>query len=125
MSAGGIDKLMQIWATLHPNEGGPFASHDDLYKKIDSIKDGDAPWQSYTMNHSDMHNTTNNDLPSWQTADYDLWFRDPRKILQDQLSNPKFKDGIDYAPKVVHNDNNERIWENFMSGNWAWKQCVS
>ncbi|KAF8328032.1 hypothetical protein F5887DRAFT_1083299 [Amanita rubescens] len=123
MSGGNIDKLMQIWAALHPKDGSPFAAHDDLYEKIDSIKDGDVPWKSFTMKHpnASMHNLDG--LPSWQKAKYDVWFRDPRKILQGQLSNPLFKDGIDYAPKVVYNDKKERIWENFMSGNWAWKQC--
>lgn len=124
MSGGNVDKLMQIWSALHPG-GGPFVSHNDLYQKIDSIKDGDAAWESFTMNYS--HDTINNldDLPAWQKADYDVWFRDPKKILEGQLSNPKFKDGIDYAPKVMYNDKNERVWENFMSGNWVWKQCVS
>ncbi|KAF8321908.1 hypothetical protein F5887DRAFT_904465, partial [Amanita rubescens] len=124
MSGGNIDKLMEIWASLHPSDGSPFASQKDLYEVIDSIEDGDAPWDSVAMYHPDLSDTNELDnLPSWKKAKYDVWFRDPRKILQGQLSNPKFKDGIDYAPKLVYNDKGERVWGNFMSGNWAWKQC--
>jgi hypothetical protein len=126
MSGGNIDKLMQIWASLHPSDGSPFASQKDLYEVIDSIEDGDAPWESVAMYHPDLEDTNDSldNLPSWKKAKYDVWFRDPKKILQGQLSNPKFKDGIDYAPKLVYNDEGERVWGNFMSGNWAWKQCV-
>jgi hypothetical protein len=137
MSAGNIDKLMEIWASLHPNDGGPFDSHNGLYKKIDSIEDGDDPWDSFTIYHPDYQpevddtsatstsSSDSDDLPAWKRKGYDVWFRDPKTILQAQLSNPQFKDGIDYTPKVVYNKKNERVWENFMSGNWAWEQCVS
>jgi hypothetical protein len=125
MSAGHIDELMQIWSSMHPNS--PYASHGELYEVLDSIQDGDGPWQSFTMNHPNFTGNpeVDNDLPSWQRADYDVWFRDPRNVLKNQLSNQKFKDGIDYAPKIFFGDKNEQIFENFMSGNWAWKQCVS
>ena len=126
MSGGNIDMLMQIWATLHPNDGSPFHSHKALYKIIDSIEDGDAPWQKSILYHPDLDDTTSaDDLPSWKKGKYEVWFRDPKKILKAQLSNPNFKNGIDYAPKVMYNDKGERVWENFMSGNWAWDQCVS
>jgi hypothetical protein len=127
MSAGHIDELMEIWGALHPNGNGPFGSHHDLHKVLDSIEDGDAPWESFTMNHPKFTGNPEDDdhLPLWQKADYDVWFRDPRKVLKEQLSNPTFKDGIDYAPKIFFGNKNERIFENFMSGNWAWKQCVS
>jgi hypothetical protein len=80
---------------------------------------------SFTMNHPDFSGDPQIDsgLPSWKREDYDMWFRDPRKVLKAQLGNARFKDGIDYSPVVVFGDKNERIWENFMSGNWAWKQC--
>ena len=125
MSGGNIDKLMQIWAALHPNDGSPFNSHDGLFDMIDAIKDGDAPWKRFTMNHPDSDDPDQSNLPSWKREAYEVWYRDPKKVLQAQLSNPKFKDGIDYAPKEVHNEKNERVWKDFMSGNWVWKQCVS
>lgn len=88
MSGGNIDKLMQIWGAMHPTDGSPFASHDDLYGKIDSIEDGDASWESFIMNHVHDNNLDLDDLPSWQKQDYVVWFRDPGKILKGQLSNP-------------------------------------
>ncbi|KAF8337791.1 hypothetical protein F5887DRAFT_1063026 [Amanita rubescens] len=127
MPGGNIDKLMQIWAALHPNEGSPFNSHDGLYEMIDSIKDGDVRWESFAMHHPDAGDLdvtpSDNLLSSWKRQTYEVWYRDPKKVLQAQLSNPNFKDGIDYAPKLVYNDKNERVWKDFMSGNWAWKQC--
>ncbi|KAF8338581.1 hypothetical protein F5887DRAFT_1077678 [Amanita rubescens] len=126
MSGGNIDKLMQIWAALHPNDGSPFNSHDGLYEMIDSIKDGDARWRSFTIHHPDVDDANDleyDNLPSWKRQEYEVWCRDPKMVLQAQLSNPKFKDGIDYAPKLVYNGKNERVWKDFMSGNWAWNQC--
>ena len=66
MYAGNINELMQIWNALHPNEGSPFASSNDLYNVVDSIKDGDAPWQSFTMNHPNFTGNpeVDDDLPS-------------------------------------------------------------
>jgi len=95
---------------------------------IDSIKDGDARWKSFAMHHPDVDDANDleyDDLPSWKRQEYEVWYRDPKMVLQAQLSNPKFKDGIDYAPKLVYNGKNERVWKDFMSGNWAWNQCVS
>ncbi|KAH9965583.1 hypothetical protein BJV74DRAFT_869979 [Russula compacta] len=39
-------------------------------------------------------------------AEYDVWFRDPKVVLQNQLGNPDFKDEFDYAPFQKFDDNN-------------------
>ena len=113
---------MQIWATIHPKEGSPFASSKELHQLIDSIDDGDAPWQCLTIGHQTAAPV---DSPLWQQKKYDVWFRDPRIVLNNMLSNPDFKDGLDYAPRLVYGEQHERIWSDFMTGNWAWTQCVS
>ena len=53
-----------------------------------------------------------------------IWYRDPRELLHHILTNPEFALGFDYAP---HKDfqGGERQYHNFMSGDWAWEQCVS
>ena len=38
MSAGKIDKLLNILATLYPDENPPVADHKELYSIIDAIK---------------------------------------------------------------------------------------
>ena len=62
--------------------------------------------------------------PLWMLADYDIWFCDPLALVQNQLANADFKDEVNYAAKQVFEDNYERIWSDFMSGNWAWEQAV-
>ncbi|KAG1790332.1 uncharacterized protein HD556DRAFT_1433411 [Suillus plorans] len=43
-------------------------------------------------------------------------------LLCNQLSNPDFKDGFDHASCQVYSNNHERVFSDFMSGNWAWNQ---
>ena len=61
-------------------------------------------------------------MPAWKKATYDMWIRDPKSLIQKQLSNPEIKDFIDYAPCQVLGNNHQRVC---MTGNWAWEQCVS
>jgi hypothetical protein len=125
MSNTGIDDLMNIWAaTLPANAEPPFANHGDLHAKIDSTTLGDAPWQSFSVSY-DGPKPVDGEMPSWMTAEYEVWFRDPRTVLQNQLANPDFHDEIDYAPFQEFGENGERRWQNFMSGNWAYTQAVN
>jgi hypothetical protein len=124
MSGANINDLMEIWSAMHPQEGSPFSSHQDLYERIDSIEDGDVSWQSITIKHPNASQNTSN-IPAWQLQDYDVWFCDPRAVIKSILSNPNFKDGFDNAPYSVYDENHKRTRGNFMSGDWAWKQCVS
>ena len=120
-----IDDLMQIWAAMHPKEGSPFSSHKDLYEKIDSIQNGDAPWQSITIKHPNASLQNTHHVPEWQLQDFKVWFHDPKALISSILSNPDFKDGMDYAPCMIYDEEHERVRSNFMSADWAWNQCVS
>ena len=125
MSAADIDDLMQIWAAMHPKEGSPFSSHKDLYEKIDSIQNGDTPWQSITIKHPNASLQNTHHVPEWQLQDFKVWFHDPKALISSILSNPDFKDGMDYAPCMIYDEEHERVRSNFMSADWAWNQCVS
>jgi hypothetical protein len=57
-------------------------------------------------------------------AKYDVWFRDPKVVLQNQLQNSDFKDAFDYAPFQKFGDNGDREWKDFMSTNWGYQQAV-
>lgn len=122
MSGTDIDNLMKNWAAIHPKEGGPFSSHGELYSKIDSIQDGDAPWKSKIIHHP---NADSPDAPAWQVKKYVVWYRDPKAVIKNILSNSDFKDGIDYAPCKIYDKKQERNRRNFMSADWAWNQCAS
>ena len=59
------------------------------------------------------------------SVEYDVWFWDPLGLVHKILSNPDFRDEIDYAPVQEYSSNGVHRYQNFMSGNWAWKQAVS
>jgi len=58
------------------------------------------------------------------TTEYQLCYRDPRKVIHGILENPDLADGIDYVPYCEFKGG-KRQYCDFMSGDWAWKQCVS
>ena len=129
MSGGQIDELMDILAAM--DEGGtpPFANHKELYGLIDAISP-EEKWECISMNHADaeraqIDESSNANLPTWKKGTYDMWIRDPKALVQKQLSNPDFKDFIDYARHQVFGKNHQCIWSDFMTENWAWEQCVS
>ncbi|KAF7350001.1 hypothetical protein MVEN_01301600 [Mycena venus] len=120
MSAGAIDELMQNWAARPDAPDPPFADHEDLYNTIDATELGHVPWESFTVRYNQP--IAPGDVTPWKTQEYIVHFRDPRKVLQQQLANPDFKLEMDFAPKQVFVDG-RREYEDFMSGNWAWRQA--
>ncbi|KAM6496272.1 hypothetical protein JOM56_008978 [Amanita muscaria] len=119
-----IDRLMDIWACKTPETGPPFADHKDLYDAIDSIELGDAPWQSFAVSYSgDLPSDEDFELPPWMTAEYEVWYRNPLAVLENQLANPVFKGHFHAAPYREWNSAGERVWGDVMSGNWAWRQA--
>jgi len=55
--------------------------------------------------------------------EYQLWYRDPRKVVHNILANPDFSTTLDYIPYHDFQDGKRRYCD-FMSGDWAWDQCV-
>jgi Plavaka transposase len=124
MSAGNINILLGLWAAslvIHDDEP-PFSSASDLYDTIDSTPLGDVAWQSFSLRYNCPPDVSN-PLP-WMTAEYDVWFRDPRTLVHNLLANPDFKSGFDYAPYQEHMPDGVHRFGDFMSGNWAWNQAV-
>jgi len=124
MSAGDIDTLLDLWASslLKYNDHPPFADHNDLYNTIDSIHVGDVPWQSFSTQYNGPKPEAN--VPSWMSAEYEVWFRDPHAVAKNMLANPDFVGEMDFAPYEEY-DGDERQYCNLMSGEWAWQQAVS
>ncbi|KAH7905400.1 hypothetical protein BJ138DRAFT_1138291 [Hygrophoropsis aurantiaca] len=56
-------------------------------------------------------------------AEYGVWFRNPRELLRNQLSNPDLDGEFDYTPQRVYTEDNKWLWSDFMTGNWSWKQA--
>jgi hypothetical protein len=125
MSAGDINFILSLWAAslaIH-NDEPPFSRAMHMYSTIDSTPLGDIPWQSFSLQYNGTRPA--GDVPSWMQADYDVWFRDPRTLVHNLLSNPDFKSDFDYAPFQERTTDGVHWFQNFMSGIWAWNQAVS
>lgn len=124
MSANDIDFLLKLWAATLAVHGDnpPFKSHADLYSTIDATPLGDAKWDNFSLSYNGEKPV--HDIPPWMNSSYDIWFRDPLTLVQNMLSNPDFNNEFDYAPFQEHDFNGNHRFQDFMSGNWAWKQAV-
>jgi Plavaka transposase len=122
MSAGRIDKLMNLLAALNAGQP-PFASHHELYSLIDAIKQGEIPWNSFSIAYNGTIPQDGRPTPPWMVELHEIWFRDPLQVLEAQIGNPEFKNVMDFSPKRVYRKGT-RQYEDLMSGNWAWDQAV-
>lgn len=89
MSGRNIDKLLSLLAALYPDSDPPFADHNKLYSIIDATKSGDIPWQSFSVTYNGQM-AVGDDVPPWKTTHYDVWFRDPLQVMENQISNTNF-----------------------------------
>jgi len=123
-SSGSIDQLLNIWAAtlvgtdLEP----PFLDHKDLYRTIDSTPVGDITWESFKLKYNGE--LPDDDIPAWMEAEHEVWFRDPRLLIHNILANADFNGEIDISPFQEYDADDNHRYQNFMSGNWAWKQAV-
>ena len=124
MSGGDIDVLLGLWAaSLATHEDSPpFNSHCDMYDTIDSTALGDVNWESATLQYNG--NLPEGEVPSWMKAEHEIWFRDPRKLVQNLLANPDFNNEFDYSPVQEYDMEGNHRFQHFMSGDWTWKQAV-
>lgn len=125
MSAGNIDKLMKLWDEQAVSTGGeaPYANHKGLYETIDATSVGGVPWESFKLRyHGEL--PSEGDTPGWMEDEHEVWFRDLRQLLRNLLGNPDFDGEFDYMPFQEYDNKNQHRYEDFMSGNWAWRQAV-
>jgi len=126
MPGSQVDVLLDLWsASGDDGTEPPFASHTDLYETIDSIRLGDLRWICFTVKYNGPLPVGEAMVPTWMTTEHEVWCRDVRLLIRDQLANPDFDGEIDYSPLRAFGPTGKREWSNFMTGNWAWKQAVS
>ncbi|KAG2341453.1 hypothetical protein BDR05DRAFT_976999 [Suillus weaverae] len=126
ISAADIDKLLHFWGITLAVHGDnpPFSDHKDLYNVIDNTPLGDVPWESFKMEYAGdrLGGET-----SWMNKEYEVFYCDPHKAVQNMLANPDFKDKIDFVPYhewEEHPDgSHNRRCRDFMSADWAWEQA--
>jgi len=117
MSAGNIDKLLDIWAKSNKNrEDPPFKSHEHIYETIDATRHGDAPWKclAISYNGEPSHH-------SWQMGEWEVFYCDTDVVLTQMLDNPDFNGQIDYAAYIGLDKSGKRYWSDFMSGNFVYQ----
>ena len=124
MSQTNISFLLELWAADVVRYGGqpPFENHTEMFRIIDSIAHGDAPWQCLKVWYTGPR--PDGVVPAWMDEVYEVWFRDPRKVAENMLKNPDFDGVFDPTPYREFTKGGERHFGNLMSGNWAWKQAV-
>ena len=116
-----INHILELWAaTLVPhNNSAPIANHLDLHQQIDAIELGDVQWEyAYLKYEGPLPRTVRH--PEWKTAEYDVWFRDPRQAIKNILARPDFEGHVDYTAYQEFNSG-KRQYGNMMSGDWAWQ----
>jgi len=125
MSASHINTLLDLWAASLIEVGRPalFSDHKQMYQTIDNTELGDVKWQSFVVKYT---GDQGGDPAPWMNDHYDVWFRDPREVVRNMLANPNFADDMDYRPfREYDTKTSTRHWQDFMSGDWAWRQAVS
>jgi hypothetical protein len=128
MAGTKISDLMDIWAAyqqiygVDPDIGPPFSSTKDLYNTIDSTEVGDVAWQAFSVEFNGE--TSGDGIPPWKRKSYEVWFRDPLKIVEAQIANKDYAREMDHALKRMFSSARKRQYSDFMSGNWAWEQAV-
>lgn len=122
MSAGDIDTLLELWATtlLASDSMPPFANHRDLYKTIDNARVGDVPWENFNVQYD---GPLPEEPPSWMVNQFEVWYRNPRDVINNMLANTDFANEMDTAPFREYTTNGDRRYQHFMSGDWAWNQA--
>lgn len=123
MSKANTDDLLSIMKARAVREGGtsPFESSADLYATIDSITEGDIAWDSFTVQYNGPRPEA--DVPPWMDEKFQVFYRNPREVVKHMLANNAFNGNFDYTPYRQY-ENGQRVWRDFMSGNFAWKQAV-
>ena len=118
-----MNRALDIWAASLLEHGGniPFKNAKDLWATIDKIQQGDCPWKTYTIRYT---GPLPENAPAWMLEEFELCFRDSRKLLQQQLRTPDFKNHFHRSPYFQFNAQGERVWSNMMSGDWAFAQAV-
>ncbi|KAI6111469.1 hypothetical protein EDD16DRAFT_1521955 [Pisolithus croceorrhizus] len=113
MPARKIDMLLDIWAMLLIGL--------DLYHDIDSTHIGNVKWDSFTIQYT---GEDQQGVPvPWMFDSYEVWCCDPCKVIHSILMSPKYADKLDYVPYQEYDvSNNERCWQDFMAGDWAWEE---
>ena len=101
----------------------PWRNAKDMYDTIDSIQVGAVGWTTYRLSYGGPLPTGT--VPRWMQETYELNVRDVLAIFEEQLASKEFDGQFEYTPYEEYDENGSRIYSNFMSGSWAFREAVS
>lgn len=124
LSATNIEDLLELWARSMSESDipAPLRSCQEMHALIDSSTLGDSPWQCLVTRPPVGVDAR---APGWKQASYEVWYRDPDAVVSAMLDNPDFDGQFDLCPYIDLTADGTRHWSNVMSGNIAWRHCVS
>lgn len=126
-SAAEIGSGLDLWlASIIKNKSDgtiPWNSAQDMYSTIDAIKAGSSTWKTFRFRYASPE--PDGPVPKWMEVEYELNTRDILTIVEQQLATTQFEGQFNYSPYREFGPDGQRIWSNFMSALWAWKQAVS
>ena len=127
MTQSQVDQLLDIIAAIglseNPDYQPPFANHQDLFETINATPNGSVDCDSFTVSYcgSLLKDGT---TPLWMKKEYEVWFRNVKKVVANMLANKDFDGEFDYVPYREFDGNGERIFKELFSGDWAQKHAV-
>ena len=73
-------------------------------------------WESFIIDYKGPHPSNLSSQPQWMNDEYNVYFKDPRVLIQNMISNLDFVSEFNYAP---HHKYFDRVYhfQNMMSGN--------
>jgi Plavaka transposase len=120
-----IEKGLDLWLAAKLAAGDstplPWSSATEMYATIDSIQEGDAPFETISFKYS---GSLLPNPPHWMMETYKLCMHDARLLLHNQLRTTDFKDQINLRPYRQFNHQGNHVWSNLMSGDWGWNEAV-
>jgi hypothetical protein len=120
-----VSELLRIWKshnlTLNIGESPPFGNYEDVLTSIDNITVGSADWFSFTVRYN---GDISEDSPNWQHEKFTVHTRSVRTVLRNILGTRELDGKIDYAAYEEFVQPDVRLYGNFMSGQWAYKESV-
>ena len=97
-----------------------------MYEMIDSTPYGNIQWESFTIHYNSANDPPSNEAPAvWKTAEYDSWFHNPHKLIQNIITNWSFNKEFNYSPYQEYDIKGWHQFHNLFSRNWCWWEAVS
>ncbi|KAF8073482.1 hypothetical protein FPV67DRAFT_1559904 [Lyophyllum atratum] len=118
-----INKGLDLWLATTLKAGDdtplPWSSAEEMYRTIDAIQEGDAPFETIYFKYS---GPIRPNPPAWMTQTYELYTRNSRTLLHHQLATTDFASMFNPKPYRQFDHRGDRVWSNLMSGDWAWNE---